>query len=238
MDVEIKGVIPTTMLDWEGKLATTLFVGGCNFRCPWCQNPDLVLRPQEMATVCWEEIEKHLQAKRDWLDGVVVTGGEPTIHSWLAELLERIKALGYPLKLDTNGSRPEVLRDLLLWRLVDFVAMDIKTSFEKYDQACGTRVDTEAIRESINLILDSGTDHEFRTTVVPEYVEEADILEIAGYIPGAKRYVLQQFSSKKTLAAEMSKVRPYDGRFLQGVASRVGEIASCALRGQEVMGHE
>jgi pyruvate formate lyase activating enzyme len=231
MDLEIKGIIPTTMLDWEGKLATTLFVGGCNFRCPWCQNPDLVLRPQEMATVGWEHIKKHLQAKRDWLDGVVVTGGEPTIHGWLPEALGRIKSLGYPVKLDTNGSQPGALRILMQRHLVDCVAMDIKTSFAKYAEACGVWVDTNAIRESINLILDSGIDHEFRTTVVPGYVEEADILEIAGYIPGAKRYLLQQFSPKKTLAAEMSKVHPYDGRFLQAMASQAGEITTCALRG-------
>jgi pyruvate formate lyase activating enzyme len=231
MDVEIKGFVPTTMLDWEGKLATTLFVGGCNFRCPWCQNPDLVLRPQEITNVAWEEIERHLLAKKDWLDGVVVTGGEPTVQTWLPELLRRLKALGYPVKLDTNGSRPEVLRDLVAKGLIDYIAMDVKTSFARYAEACGTEVDIEAIEESIDLILSSGVDHEFRTTVVPTYVGEADILEIAGYIPGAKRYTLQQFSSKKTMAAEMSKIKPFDGKFLQSIAAQASEITICSLRG-------
>lgn len=230
MDVEIKGIIPTTMLDWEGKLATTLFVGGCNFHCPWCQNPDLVLRPQELANVAWEEIENHLLGKKDWLDGVVVTGGEPTIQRWLPDLLATLKALGYPVKLDTNGSRPEVLSDLTESNLVDYIAMDIKTSFSKYNEACGVSVDIEAIKESINLILNCGIDYEFRTTVVPGYVGEADILEIAGYIPGTRRYILQQFSPKKTVATEMSKIRPYEPEFLQEIAAQASEIAACSVR--------
>lgn len=231
MDVEIKGIIPTTMLDWEGKLATTLFVGGCNFRCPWCQNPDLVLRPEKLANVRWQEIEDHLMGKRDWLDGVVVTGGEPTIQPWLPDLLVTLKALSYPVKLDTNGSQPAVLRELLAKGLVDYVAMDIKTSFPKYDQACGISVNIEAIKESIGLILDSNVDHEFRTTVVPEYVEEADVLEIAGYIPGAKRYTLQQFSPKKVIADEMSKIQPYDREFLQNMAAQMSQTVECSLKG-------
>lgn len=231
MDVEIKGIIPTTMLDWEGKLATTLFVGGCNFRCPWCQNPDLVLRPDKLANVEWQEIEDHLMGKRDWLDGVVVTGGEPTIQRWLPDLLGKLKSLGYPIKLDTNGSRPDVLRYLLENDLADYIAMDIKTSFPKYNEACGVSVNTEAIKEGIDLILNSGVDHEFRTTVVPGYVEESDILEISRCIPGAKRYTLQQFSPKKVIADEMSKIQPYERDLLQNMAAQVSQVAACSVRG-------
>lgn len=231
MDIEIKGFVPTTMIDWEGKLATTLFVGGCNFRCPWCQNPDLVLRPEKLANIEWGEIEKHLRNKEGWLDGVVISGGEPTIHNWLYELLAAVKSLGYPVKLDTNGSEPKVLEKVIEKELVDFIAMDIKTSFAKYDNSCGVTVDTEKIKKSINMILNSSVDYEFRTTAVPGFVSESDILDIASYIKGAKRYVLQQFSPKRVMAEEVIKVQPYGQDVLQNIAIQTSQAISTFIRG-------
>ncbi len=230
MDTAIKGFIPTTMLDWEGKLAATLFVGGCNFRCPWCQNPDLVLKPEKLANYEWEEIEKHLKEKKEWLDGVVVTGGEPTVHNSLPELLGTIKSLDYPVKLDTNGSRPDMLKTLVEKSLVDYFAMDIKTGFNNYNKACGVSVDIKQIMQSINIILSSSIDHEFRTTVVPGFVDESDILEIANTIKGAKKYTLQQFNPRKTIASEISQTEPYAQEILHNMEAQASKFISCLLR--------
>ena len=148
--VNIKGHLPVTLLDWEGKVATVLFLGGCNFRCPFCHNPELVLRPDEQPTVPFEDVTAYLAGKKGWIDGVVITGGEPTLSPGLRPLIEKIRALGYPVKLDTNGSNPSVLGALLDAGLVDYVAMDIKSRFEDYAAATQTDVSIKAIIEGLN----------------------------------------------------------------------------------------
>lgn len=217
---EVKGIIPVTMLDWEGFVAATLFVGGCNFRCPCCHNPELVLRSDTLASVPWQSIEKHLVAKRSWLDGCVVTGGEPTLHPDLDGLVSRIKSLGYPVKLDTNGSRPEELRRLVGERLVDLVALDIKTSWLKYDAATRSAGFAERVRQSAEILAASDVETEFRTTVVPGYVEREDLDEIARFLKGlqATGYVLQQFRPQDVLDRDLESVRPYDRDWLDEAA--------------------
>lgn len=221
------------MLDWEGKLTTTLFLGGCNFRCHFCQNRDLVLAPDTVATVSWGEIEDYLAAKKDWIDGVVIGGGEPTIHKNLKRLIPLIKELDYPVKIDTNGSMPEVLKSLIQGKLVDFVALDVKTSFDKYKEACGVEVDTEKIKRSIQLILDTKVGCEFRTTVVPYYVEEEDVIKVAKHLKeaGAQQYVLQQFDPKDVLDPEVSKIKPYPKQFLEDLAKSCGKYIKTKVRG-------
>lgn len=230
MSLAIKGLIPATMVDWDGKLATTLFVGGCNYSCPFCHNADLVLSPENLPDIDWENVEEHLRRKETWIDGICVTGGEPTIHSDLPLLLERIKNLGYPVKLDTNGTKPDFLAELLEKRLVDYLAMDIKTSFEKYSLAVKKGMDITKIKQSINLILNSTIDYEFRTTVVPTFVEEEDVLKIARYIKGARLYVLQQFFPERVLDPEMIKVRPYPKETLEIMREKCQRVVSTKLR--------
>jgi len=218
------------MIDWDGKLATTLFVGGCNYSCSFCHNVDLVLSPESLPDIDWENIEEHLRKKETWIDGICITGGEPTIHPDLPLLLKRIKNLGYPVKLDTNGTNPDLLTELLENRLVDYLAMDIKTSFEKYSLAVKKGVDIAKIKQSINLILNSTVDYEFRTTVVPTFVEEEDVLRIAHYIKGARLYVLQQFFPEKVLDPEMIKVRPYSKETLEIMREKCQRVVPTKLR--------
>jgi pyruvate formate lyase activating enzyme len=188
----IGGVAWTTLIDYPGKVATTLFTVGCNFRCPFCHNPELV-DPSRFAPALDERvILGRLRGRVGFIDGVVITGGEPTIHAALPTFIERLKDLDLLVKLDTNGSRPDVLRTLLEERRVDFVAMDVKAPLAAYGRLAGIVPEAGAIEESIRLILDRAPDYEFRTTVAPP-LSRADVHRIAERIAGAKRYVLQAF---------------------------------------------
>ncbi len=233
---QIKGIIPVSMLDWEGKLVSILFLGGCNLRCCFCQNADLVDNSQTLSDVCWEKVKKHLINKRNWLDGCVISGGEPCINRGLKSLLSRIKKLGYPIKLDTNGTLPQVLSQLMQERVVDYIAMDLKTCFDKYPLLTRTRLDTECINKSARLIAkalaNNLIDAEFRTTVVPEYVKEEDVFEIAKYLGniGATRYFLQQFSPKHVLEPQLSLVPPYPEEYLIYLADQCSRFVPTAYR--------
>ncbi len=191
------GVEWTTVIDYPGKVATTLFTVGCNFRCPFCHNPELV-DPGRFAPVLDEsEILDRIRNRVGFIDGVVISGGEPTVQPALRSFVENAKDLGLLVKLDTNGSRPDVLRALLEEQRVDFVAMDVKGPPDAYDRLTGIAVEVGAIEESIRLILDRAPDYEFRTTVAPTLSRTA-VLRIAERIAGAKRYVLQAFRAPET----------------------------------------
>jgi len=186
------GVEWTTLIDYPGKVATTLFTVGCTFRCPFCHNPELVDPDRFAPALDSDEILDRLRERADFIDGVVITGGEPTIHPSLPTFLRFLKKLGLLVKLDTNGSRPEVLRALLDEGVLDCVAMDVKAPFDRYDELAGVDADAGAIEASIELILDLAPDHEFRTTVAPT-LGRTDVRRIAERLGGAKRYVLQAF---------------------------------------------
>ncbi len=233
MALGVKGFLPVSMLDWDGHLVTTLFTPGCNFRCPYCHNPDLVLNSNKLEDIDFSIVEKHLRSKKGWLDGVVVTGGEPLIFKGLEELLSRIKKLGYKIKIDTNGALPGVLYKLFEDNLVDFVAMDIKTSFAKYSKVAGKDWH-QSIEKSIQLILAKGIVHEFRTTVVPEYVTMDDVLEIAKFIKGGRVYFLQQFSSQQVLEPQVSNIKKYDDEHLLKMAKVCGNYIPTEVRGLEL----
>ena len=202
-----------TLLDFPGHVACTVFLGGCDLRCPFCHNYELATGkvPPVMEE---EELFAFLSKRKGLLDGVAVTGGEPCLHRDLPELLTRIRELGFAVKLDTNGTHPDMLREILERGLADYVAMDIKNSPGKYAQTTGTDRGTEAdreravnaepafvgrIRESVRLLMDGGTDYEFRTTVVNELHETEDFEEIGRWIKGAKRYFLQCFADRDTV---------------------------------------
>ena len=190
----IHGFSKLTLLDYPGRCAATIFLGSCNFRCPFCQNSDLVLDPMSQPVIRADEVLRYLKKRQGILDGVCVTGGEPTIDADLKLLLREIKALGYDIKLDTNGSRPEVLKDLVREKLIDMAAMDIKSSPEHYAKAAGIPdVDLIAVGDSVQFLLHGSLPYEFRTTVVRELHTEEDFVSIGRWIAGARAYYLQAF---------------------------------------------
>ncbi|MBR4720640.1 MAG: anaerobic ribonucleoside-triphosphate reductase activating protein [Clostridia bacterium] len=201
--MKIYGLQKLTLLDYPGKTACTIFTGGCNFRCPFCHNALLVTDIDSSQTYSEEEILDFLSKRTGLLDGVCITGGEPLMNNDIEDFIRAIKKLGYKVKLDTNGSFPEILKELLNNHLVDYVAMDIKNSKEKYEKTAGIKnVSISDIEKSINLLKLSDIDYEFRTTVVNEFHTEGDILKIAEWIKGAKNYFLQNFEDSGNLIGE------------------------------------
>ena len=195
----ILGLQKLTLLDYPGRTAATVFTGGCNMRCPFCHNADLVLTPAALPAMKEEEVLSFLSRRTRLLDGVCVTGGEPTLQPDLADFLRSIRALGFSVKLDTNGTRPDTVRALIDEGLIQYCAMDVKSSFEGYAEASGTLVDLSAVRESIALLLEGRIPYEFRTTVVDELHGEETIRSLARSIAGAERYFLQAFKDSGRL---------------------------------------
>ncbi|MCI9201832.1 MAG: anaerobic ribonucleoside-triphosphate reductase activating protein [Lachnospiraceae bacterium] len=192
--MRICGLNKTTLLDYPGHVAATVFLGGCNFRCPFCQNGDLVLKPEGQPAIEKEAVMAFLRKRKGVLTGVCITGGEPTIERGLEELIEEIKDIGYLLKLDTNGYCPEVIRKLTEKGLVDYIAMDIKNDLKKYGETVGIQgIDAGRIMDSIRWIINGKTDYEFRTTVVKELHGREDMSAIGKAIKGAKAYFLQGY---------------------------------------------
>jgi pyruvate formate lyase activating enzyme len=208
-NMKIGGFIKTTLSDWDGKVACLIFTPGCNFSCPFCHNPELVKGNAD--SVDEKEVLEYIRENSDFLNGVVISGGEPTLQNGLYGFLKEIKKLGLGVKLDTNGSRPEILDDLIGAKMIDYVAMDVKTALdkEKYSNAAGIEVDLDKIAESIRIIKESGAEHEFRTTVYPPAVSVEDVIEIAKHLRGADCYCIQQFRPGVTMSAEAGKVQPY-----------------------------
>ncbi len=199
----LKGLQKMTLLDYPGKVAATVFTGGCNMRCPFCHNAPLVLSPNEVETLPTEEFFAFLKKRQGILDGICLTGGEPLLQADVAEFLAEIKALGFSVKLDTNGTNPQRLRELIDARLVDYVAMDIKNSPSRYAETVGiARFDMTPIFDSVRLLLSGGVDYEFRTTVVRELHTEEDLLAIAAWIREAPRYYLQGYVDSGRLIAD------------------------------------
>lgn len=195
----IKGLQKLTLLDYPGKMACTVFTAGCNFRCPFCHNASLVTDIDD-ERISEEEFFGFLSKRQGVIEGVAITGGEPTLQPDLKDFLKKIKDMGYSVKLDTNGYRPQVLKDVVNNGLVDYVAMDIKNSKEKYALTCGLdSMDVAKIEESIEFLMNSKVDYEFRTTVVKELHNEDDIQDIVSWIKGAKRYYLQGFTDSGDL---------------------------------------
>ena len=197
----LKGIQKTTLLDFPTKVACTVFTAGCNFRCPFCHNASLVLGSDNSGTVNIDEFFEYLKKRRNILDGVCITGGEPLLQKDIKEFMARIKELGYAVKLDTNGSKPEILKELIELGLVDYVAMDIKGSRAKYDLICGTenKKFMEEVSQSVDILLENKVDYEFRTTVVRELHEKEDFHDIGKWISGTDKYFLQQFKDSGDL---------------------------------------
>ncbi|MFH1361314.1 MAG: anaerobic ribonucleoside-triphosphate reductase activating protein [bacterium] len=212
MSLQIKGFIETSFLDWDGKVVSTLYVAGCSFRCPFCHNSGLLFTPEKYELVPWEKIAAFLLERRDFIDGICLTGGEPCLHqeNGLFEFLRQIKKLGFQIKLDSNGYQPECLEKIIAEKLVDYVAMDLKGPLDKrYDQLSGVKTDLSKIRSSLAIIQRSGLDYEFRTTVVPTLLYNGEIEAMAEEIKGAKKFVLQQFVPDHCLSGSLREIKPY-----------------------------
>ncbi len=215
--MEIGGLQKTTLIDYPGHIACTVFLIGCNFRCPWCYSPELVL-PDEITRqprIKEEDFFFFLDKRKGDLEKVVVCGGEPTINDDLPDFLSNIKEKGFGIKLDTNGSNPEMLRRIIKEGLVDYLAMDVKAPLNKYSKAVGRDVDVSLIKESIEIIKNSGIDYEFRTTVVPGIHTKEDIKEIAKEISGAKKYFLQKFRLEKNIDPSVIGKETFPENFLK-----------------------
>lgn len=195
----IHGLQKLTLLDFPGTVACTVFLAGCNMRCPYCHNSELIADPPE--PVCDDrELLSFLSGRRSLLDGVCVTGGEPLIHPGIEDLLSSIRELGYRIKVDTNGTRPDVLSRILEKGLADYVAMDIKNSPDRYPVTVGREdFDLSPVRESVRILLEDRVDYEFRTTVLEQLHDERSFEDIALWIDGAKRYFLQPFTDRDTV---------------------------------------
>lgn len=210
--MRILGFQKTTLLDYPGKLASLVFTGGCNFRCPYCQNGELVTGEAEAEPICEADILGHLKKRAGIIEGLVISGGEPTLQPGLVEFVEKVKALGIAVKLDTNGTNPDVVETLLNRCLIDYVAMDIKQCPEKYHLAAGTKCDITAVKKTAELLLSASVDYEFRTTFVDELFEDSDFSAIAKWIHGAKRYFIQPYRESEGVIAPEKCTTPPDER--------------------------
>ena len=228
------GLQKNSLIDYPGKLCCVLFVAGCNFDCPYCHNPELALGcPRPSQSIDEDRVFSFLETRRHFLDGVVISGGEPTLLNDLASLCRRIKQLGYPVKLDTNGSRPEMIRRLIGDGLVDYISMDIKTDPAYYPLWIQKSCRPESIMSSIRTILASAIPHEFRTTCIRPLIEVQIVEKIARLIKGAALYALQEFRDRNVLHPDIIKNRC--SRFSRSELSHLKSVAepwvnACVVR--------
>ncbi|MBQ3913454.1 MAG: anaerobic ribonucleoside-triphosphate reductase activating protein [Lachnospiraceae bacterium] len=207
--MQIHGFAKLTLLDYPGRIAATVFTGGCNFRCPFCHNAVLVLDPNAQPLIPEDEVLRELESRKNKLEGVCITGGEPTLNRDLPEFIEKVRALGLLVKLDSNGTAPDMIADLIDRGLIDYIAMDIKSSPEGYSKAVGLKdLSMDNIFRSVDLIMQSGIDYEFRTTVVDGIHTADDFKKTGIWIKGAKAYYLQQYKDSGDLIAPRGLASP------------------------------
>jgi pyruvate formate lyase activating enzyme len=205
----IGGLQKFSLIDYPGKTSAIIFTIGCNFRCKYCHNPELVIPKDYTKETSLPDIYDFLETRRGKLDAVCITGGEPTQHADLFEMIERIKKLGFLVKLDSNGSRPETLEGFIKKKMVDYIAMDIKAPLENYSKTIGWGIQPEKLKKSIDLIMNSGIEYEFRTTIVKSLLSKNDLEKIAQLINGAENYYLQKFIPTKLVDPAFKKELSY-----------------------------
>jgi len=237
-----------SLIDYPDKVACTVFLAGCSFRCPWCYNSELVLpeKIRELYPISEQKLLKFLKQRKNLLEGVVLGGGEPTIQPDLIDFCKKIKKLKYAIKLDTNGSNPDILEKLINKKLVDYIALDIKAPPKKYIKVIGlenriipdgiqydfwTERIVNNIKKSVNLLKEENIDYEFRTTVVPTVHRKTDILKIAKWLSPAKKYFLQEFRPTKTVNPQFEKVKPHKKDYLLGILKSIEPLfETCQIR--------
>ncbi|MEM0475383.1 MAG: anaerobic ribonucleoside-triphosphate reductase activating protein [Candidatus Norongarragalinales archaeon] len=217
--LDIKGLLPTSLIEYPGKVSAVVFLNHCNFRCPYCQNASLALGTETAHSIPREHVLEFLKSRKKWLDGVAITGGEPTLASELPDFIKEIKALGLAVELETNGSNPEMLEELTKNRLVDYYAMDYKAPLDDYNRVCGIAIDKNKVKESAELIMREALDYEFRCTVVPGLFDERSALRIAQELKGARRFFLQQFQARNCLDASFNKLAAFPPQRLHEFAA-------------------
>jgi pyruvate formate lyase activating enzyme len=224
--VEIKGLEKFSPRDYPGVISATVFLGSCNYRCPYCHNAELVLNPDDLPTYPMDYITDFLDSRRDWLEGVCITGGEPLLHRDISDFLSLLKQRGLSVKLDTNGSFPSRLENLIAKNLIDSIAMDVKAPLERYEEVTRANVDKEKIQRSIDIIMHSGVDYMFRMTAVPGLIDEARMKEIGRMLQGAKVFQIQQFEPVNTLDPSFERLKPFKRDGLRALGRCVEEFFS------------
>lgn len=210
--IEIKGFLETSFVDWKGKICSVLFLPHCNFRCPYCHNHPLILHPEQYESIPLGVIFSRLQSFKDWIDGICLTGGEPTLHPELPSLALEIKKQGFQVKLDTNGSHPQMLKRLIEERLVDYISMDIKAPLDPfhYRRSAGVSVNIESLWRSIEILKEGRVDYEFRMTVVPKLHTMEDLLLVGRQLKPGPRIVLQNFNPENSMDPSLRKTPSFD----------------------------
>ncbi|EKD49254.1 MAG: hypothetical protein ACD_63C00208G0004 [uncultured bacterium] len=227
----ISGIQKTTFIDYPGKVASTLFLAGCNFRCPFCHNRNLVLNAKWLEKISEDKVLSFLRKRKKYLEGVCITGGEPLIYDDLAGFIKEIKGIGYQVKLDTNGTNPRILGNLYKKNLLDYVAMDIKSSPEKYNAVTGVKVDLDKIKKSIAIVVQGGVDYEFRSTVLPRFHSLLEVENMANMIKGAKLYYLQNFVARNTLDRSFMDEKGFTDDEMKELARAAGKhVEKCLVR--------
>lgn len=229
-NVPIGGVQKLSLVDYPGYVAAALFLTGCNMRCGYCHNPELVLPERLAPSIPIDEVLLFLHSRIGKLDGVVISGGEPTIHDELPSLVRHIKAMGYRIKLDTNGTNPDMVADMLRKGLLDFIAMDIKGPLEKYIAIAARPINIDAITRTIRLLIDSGVSHEFRTTVVKSQLDVSDFEKIGTMVAGAERFALQHFRTGTVLSPQFQQANTFtDEEFTAAKAIMERYVDTCVI---------
>ena len=217
--VEIKGIEKFSSRDFPGHISSTVFLGGCTFRCPYCHNADLVLRPESIQTMPVDIFLSYLDGRKGWLEAVCLSGGEPLLHEDIEDIIRVVRERGLLVKLDTNGSFPERLEGLLTAGLLDWVAMDVKAPLERYREVTRSNVDVESIVRSADVLRNSGVRYTFRTTVVPGLVGKEDVVKIGEWLNGAANYLIQQFVPQTTIDPAFLEVKPFSRAELEDIVA-------------------
>lgn len=227
--MKILGHQKLSMVDFDGHIATTIFTGGCNFACPFCHNSTLVTSI-ESGKISVEDIFNHLEKRQGIIDAIVVSGGEPTLQPDLIDFIKKVKQYNVLIKLDTNGTRPNVIKELIDSKLIDYIAMDIKNSYEKYNMTAGKKVDINDIKTSINYIISSSIPHEFRTTLVEEFHDIKDIESMSNMLIGANKWCLQKFvDNNNCITSGLHEVSKDKALSMLDIAKK--QVSNTALRG-------
>ena len=221
--MEIKGFLETSFLDWPGKLSAVLFLPHCNFRCPYCHNHPLILHPERHSSISLHYVLSRLDTFRDWIHGVCITGGEPTLHVDLPLLIREIRRNGFSVKLDTNGSNPGMLEDLIETGGIDFVSMDVKSPLDpfSYRRSAGLSVNLALILRSIEILKREKVEYQFRMTVVPRLHSVNDVQQLGHQIKAGSRIVLQSFNPENPMDSSLKDIQPYDQNLLRAVEKEV-----------------
>lgn len=231
--MNIRGLFKTSLVDYPGKVSAVIFTGGCNLRCGYCHNPDLALNSPELEKIEESEVFSFLEKRKSLLDGITVSGGEPALDSGLIPFLEKVRSIGLSIKLDTNGFFPHVITECAERKLIDYAALDVKTSPEKYPSLTGRPVIFKDVLSTLNVLRDLSIDYEIRTTCVPGFVTVSDIHKIGSAIGRVKRYYLQQFVNRNVLIdSGIRDLVPYTVAYLRELQSGAEKFSEyCSIRG-------